>query len=719
MATEPIHIPVTTAGVARATTGITGIGNAASNAINPVSSLTRNLAGLAAFAGFAVLSRNAIGFSTAMAEVSTIADDTVFNLQELTQQVRDMSVEFGQAPTEQARALYQVISSGAADGAAAQTILAESSRLAVAGLTSTSVAVNATTSVLNAYGLEAEEASRINDILFTGVRLGKTTVDELSGAIGRALPSAAALNVEFEELVGGLDTLTLSGLSTNEAITGLRAVFNAVLNPSREARDIIDELGVDFRELIGRDFGEFIRVVSSLDQDVLVRIFPNQEAIIPLLSLTQNLPTLENQLNQLRNSAGSVNEAFDDVANTVEFQFNRVISALNTDVEESSVVIQQGLVPALETLADHMGEVVDTTTLFFALWGAARVGAAVRNMNLLAGGLGAIAVGGAAANAALGAGVLGVLLAPFVLTGSSGDETNTARLNLELVAQGFDEISSSAEFTNTQVNTLYNNLNELRLLAESGQGDSTLANLIRSQTGLILDNPGGVGVPTFNVTNPSIVPAPDTAEDIPGAIGVRSRRTFDNIAGPVVFSGNVGAEFPGVFVGAGENVEMLNDELSRLGNVINGNVLGSINEFIRTGEQDIPQFFRNLVADISTAIIASQINPVGDSIGNFLGNALRSGLGGSAQFGGTTTVTRGNSLPLGGAGDNRLLLLRTHLGEDIDARATTNGRSGGGMTIGSLIINAGENNADSFRRSIPQLRSELAAQLSQAQVRNG
>jgi len=63
----------------------------------------------------------------------------------------------------------------------ATEILEQGMKAAAAGATDLVSAVDMTTTVLNAYGMAASEASRINDLLFTTVRYGKLRMKNLPG----------------------------------------------------------------------------------------------------------------------------------------------------------------------------------------------------------------------------------------------------------------------------------------------------------------------------------------------------------------------------------------------------------------------------------------------------------------------------------------------------------------------------------------------------------
>ena len=129
--------------------GVSDLGGAAEGASGTTTRLggglgnvTKAAAGLAAglFGGVGLVyglkqaSGAATDFGAKMAEVSTLLDDTG-SLDELTAKTRELAREFGNAPTEQAQALYNIISAGASDSADAMRLLTEANKLALGGVT--------------------------------------------------------------------------------------------------------------------------------------------------------------------------------------------------------------------------------------------------------------------------------------------------------------------------------------------------------------------------------------------------------------------------------------------------------------------------------------------------------------------------------------------------------------------------------------------------------
>jgi len=118
-----------------------------------------------AAAGFAKSITEFGSFEKGLNEVFTLipdAGDEAFG--DLTEQTKDFSKEFGVLPNEVIPALYDSISAGVSQDNVFD-FLEESNKLAKAGATDLTTAVDGLTTGLNAYGLEATESSRVSDAL--------------------------------------------------------------------------------------------------------------------------------------------------------------------------------------------------------------------------------------------------------------------------------------------------------------------------------------------------------------------------------------------------------------------------------------------------------------------------------------------------------------------------------------------------------------------------
>lgn len=324
--------------------------------------LTGTFMRLATVAGAALATAFSVGsvfaFQDSIAEASTLVDITTFSMAALEMAALDQASTFGSVQG-QVGAFYDIISAGAGDVAQANNILTASNKLAIGGVTDIGVAADGLTSIMNAYGNKVEGVTSVSDALFVAMRDGKTTIGELSSGIGKVAPLAAQLNVEFDELVGTISALTKGGISTQESITGVRAVLAAVAKPTSEATKLANELGIEFNStgLQAKGFQGFIEdLVDKTDgsTDALAYLFGGVEALVPVMALAgQAGKDFANIMDDMENKAGATEVAFSKMAASPGFQSQRLMSGLTVEVIELTGALGEQLVPVITLLADN------------------------------------------------------------------------------------------------------------------------------------------------------------------------------------------------------------------------------------------------------------------------------------------------------------------------------------------------------------------------------
>ena len=323
--------------------------------------ITAALIGIAAaFAAVAIPSALAVAqfrnFDSAMREVSTLLGGVPGEMDLLTSEVLRLSGAFGTAPVEQASAFYQGISAGASNASDAVALLTTSNRLAIGGVTSVATAVDGLTTVVNAYGLAMTEAEDVSDAMFTAVRLGKTTVDELSNAVGRVAPLASAAGLAFGDVFAALAALTASGLGTNEAVTGLRGAIQSLAAPVDSQVEAARRYGVEIgaAAIQTRGFQSVLQdVARAADGNVQVmrELVPEIEGATAILSLSANGgQRFTDALAEMETRAGATAVAFEKVNEGLDQQLNRSMTNLSILGIELGRTIGESLLPLIRRL---------------------------------------------------------------------------------------------------------------------------------------------------------------------------------------------------------------------------------------------------------------------------------------------------------------------------------------------------------------------------------
>ena len=370
------------------------------------------LAGAAVAAAIVVATKSALDFEKAMAEVSTLLSDTTpASMKKTSDAIKDISVQFGQAPVEEAKALYQIISAGATDAATQIEQLTVANKLAVGGVTDVATAADGLTSVFNAYAGTGLEVNRISDIMFATMRLGKTTIGELSANVGNVVTIAAQAGVSFEELGASVATVTVSGLSTSSAMDGLRGVLASVLKQSDQTKKAAAELGIEFNvsrvKAVGLD-GVLKDIANSgVTEEQLAHLVGRIEGLTNILATVRNNgEAFTKNLEEIKNSAGATDEALSKMMESASFKAEQARAAfevLKIEIGEKFLAAvastADGFVNNLDAIAKSIEIVAELLAVRLGIVGVAGILAAASAgtglataMAVLGGPIGAVAL---------------------------------------------------------------------------------------------------------------------------------------------------------------------------------------------------------------------------------------------------------------------------------------------------------------------------------------
>ncbi len=269
-------------------------------------------------------------FESAMAKVGTIADTAKVPLESLSSQVLQVSGDMHIGANEIAEAAYQAISAGQDTGNAV-AFAGQASMLAKAGFTSSASAVDILTTALNAYGKGADEAGHVSDVLLTTQNLGKTSVDELAGSMGRVIPLAAAYNVSMENLSSGLAIMTANGIATAEASTYTKSMLNELGDTGSSVGKILkQQTGKSFAELSadGKSLGDVLQILYDKvggNATEFAGLWSSVEAGTGALSLASTgADKFNGVLQQMQADSGLTQTAYDTMTDTMAYKLDGV-----------------------------------------------------------------------------------------------------------------------------------------------------------------------------------------------------------------------------------------------------------------------------------------------------------------------------------------------------------------------------------------------------------
>ena len=337
--------------------------------------------------------KSAQEYESALAKVSTIADGTKVPMEAMSQEIMALSNTTGIAATALADDVYNAISAGQ-DTADAVNFVSYSSKLAKAGFAESAQTLDVLTTILNAYGLEADKVGMVSDMLIQTQNKGKVTVAELSSVMGKIIPTAKSNGVALEQITAGYAVMTAKGIAAAETTTYVNSMLNELGKSGTTAdKALRAAAGKGFKDLMaeGKSLSE---VLNILQEDAgkggksLADVFGSAEAgkaAVTLLS--DGVEGFNQQVENMRAASegvGATQTAFELMEQTTEAKMQKAknsISNLMTVIGQTFLPIigdvAEAITPAITKISEFAQanpKLVTTIAKVVAGLAAARVG---------------------------------------------------------------------------------------------------------------------------------------------------------------------------------------------------------------------------------------------------------------------------------------------------------------------------------------------------------
>ena len=294
-----------------------------------------------------------VEFENSITEVfSLMPDITNEAMGKMQKGVRELAKELGLDLNDAVKSLYSAISAGVSQDNAID-FLRQSAKTAIAGVASLEDSVGALTTIINGYGMEAKEATRVSDVLFSVVKNGVTNMTELGQNIGKVTPIASSLGVAIEEVGAMFAVLTkqMGAGKTAEAGTAIRSMLAELAKEGMKANKNFKELGQGtFPEFIksGGSVGNALMMMKAKAEESgksLMDMFAGIEAGNGALMLvTKNGKELSSQLQNIKGDAGATEVAFKTMSSTLKMSIDRLLAKF----KDLGITLAEQLVPIIE-----------------------------------------------------------------------------------------------------------------------------------------------------------------------------------------------------------------------------------------------------------------------------------------------------------------------------------------------------------------------------------
>lgn len=178
----------------------------------------------------------------------TTAGETEKNIGMVRTGILNLSSQTGTSATEMSKAMYTIESAGyhAADGLTILKAAAQGAKTENADLQKVADAV---TSTMRDYHAPASDAANITSKLVAAVGSGKSTFEEFTGSLHSVLPIASAAHISLNDILGDIASMTVHGMSADQATQNLANAIRTLQSPSQSAQQYLYSIGVNAADL--------------------------------------------------------------------------------------------------------------------------------------------------------------------------------------------------------------------------------------------------------------------------------------------------------------------------------------------------------------------------------------------------------------------------------------------------------------------------------------
>jgi TP901 family phage tail tape measure protein len=313
--------------------------------------------------------RSAKTFDQSMTQIKSLVGIAGDEVDKMGEVAIEMATKTGKSANEAAEALFFITSAGLR-GSEAMQVLEASLKAASVGLGETKTVADLATSALNAYGAENLSATDATDVMVTAVREGKLEASELAQSMGRVLPLASAMGVEFHEVGAAFAALSRTGTNAAEASTQVRGILASLLKPTKQAEEALTGMGLSAEGLRKqlREKG-LLSTLKTLQQnfegneDAAAQVFGNIRALSGVLDLMgANAEGTGKIFDALTKSVNATNTAFEVASESVSKKLDKALAKLGNSTippAKNALLVMvnatNGLISAFEILGDVGG----------------------------------------------------------------------------------------------------------------------------------------------------------------------------------------------------------------------------------------------------------------------------------------------------------------------------------------------------------------------------
>ncbi|WP_144628946.1 phage tail tape measure protein [Arthrobacter woluwensis] len=216
---------------------------------------TAALAGAGVLAGLGVAVGKWMEFADLMKQAQVASNATSGEMDALSKSALTMGTAFGLSAFSVAQAQIELGKAGLSAKEQLSGGLSGALSLAAAGQLEVGKATEIATSALSQFNLTGKDVPHIADLLAAGANKALGGVSELGEALKQGGLVASSFGISIDETVGTLAAFAQQGLLGSDAGTSMKTMLIALANPSKQAAQQMDELGIRAYDAQGKFVG--------------------------------------------------------------------------------------------------------------------------------------------------------------------------------------------------------------------------------------------------------------------------------------------------------------------------------------------------------------------------------------------------------------------------------------------------------------------------------
>lgn len=307
--------------------------------------------------------KTAADFEAGMSQVQALTGATGTEFEALSEQAKELGSTTMFSASQASDAMSELASAGftTKEIMSAMPGLLD---LAASGNVDLATAAGIASSTLRGFGLEANQATHVSDVLAEAAARTNAGITDMGGAMAYIAPVAAAMGISIEETAAAVGILSNSGIQGSKAGTVLRSALSSLAKPSKEASELMKQLGFNAYDangkmlplsgIIGGLQSSMSGLTDEQKQNSLVTMF-GTEALSGMLALIE---AGSDELNNLTEGFKNCDGSAKNMAETMQNNLKGKITAFKSALEGAGIAIGENFLPALTTIVEKVTGVV-------------------------------------------------------------------------------------------------------------------------------------------------------------------------------------------------------------------------------------------------------------------------------------------------------------------------------------------------------------------------